>query len=299
MLGQRERYVEAVQALSRLIEIAPQSARELTASWARRTRHSSALTRLRPRFVAQLRLAPTTPRRIRAWAKCWPIRASWTRPSLATVRRCVSRETMPRPTTAWSPCFSEQKKFAEASESFRHVLRYDPVHLDALTNLGSALSFLGHYDEAEACHRRAIEIDPSFAEAYNNLGILLEERGERANRLDEAVAYYDRAIAIRPDYAELVCIAAWSACCKVDWLKPGPITKVVFIARNRPSRTSRRHVGRARRCPGGPSCWPTNRGMAIRSSSCVMRRGQDSLQSGRDAKRDRDGAAIGHLRRSG
>ena len=84
-----------------------------------------------------------------------------------------------------------------AIEHFRQVLRIDPQHASARTNLASELSRRGQTEEAERHYRRVLRYHPALSEAHFNLGNLLADRGDWA----AAEASYRRAVESRPGYA--------------------------------------------------------------------------------------------------
>ena len=84
-----------------------------------------------------------------------------------------------------------------AIEHFRQVLRLDPQHASARTNLASELARRGQTEEAEGHYRRVLRYHPALSEAHFNLGNLLADRGDWA----EAEASYRRAVETRPGYA--------------------------------------------------------------------------------------------------
>jgi len=86
----------------------------------------------------------------------------------------------------------------DAMIALRTAVRLLPHDAAAHSNLASALSGRGEYDEAMAICRRAIEIKPDFAEAYCNLGNTLRYIGKS----DEAKANLDRALQLNPHLAE-------------------------------------------------------------------------------------------------
>ena len=53
----------------------------------------------------------------------------------------------------------KERKFIEAEEAFRKVLKLDPKHAKAHGDLGTVLSLQGKYGEAEAACRTAIELN--------------------------------------------------------------------------------------------------------------------------------------------
>ena len=86
-------------------------------------------------------------------------------------------------------------RYAEAAECYREAIRLQPLHVDAINNLGASLAELGRLDDAIACYREAIRLLPTFASAYYNLGNALRA----ADRLDEAIAAYAQSLRLQPD----------------------------------------------------------------------------------------------------
>ena len=78
---------------------------------------------------------------------------------------------MPRHTTIWAMCCSDQGKLDEAIACYRRALELKPDYAVAHNNLGNALKDQGKLDEAAACYRRALELKPDYAAAHNNLGM--------------------------------------------------------------------------------------------------------------------------------
>jgi protein O-GlcNAc transferase len=92
---------------------------------------------------------------------------------------------------------SQRGQHETAAELMGHAVRIKPGGV-ACTHLGNALLGLGRLGEAADSYRQAIALQPDYAEAHYNLGVVLQNQGEP----DEAVASYCRAIALAPDYAE-------------------------------------------------------------------------------------------------
>ena len=78
----------------------------------------------------------------------------------------------------------------------RATLANNPACFVAHSNLGSALTGRGKFEEAIAHFRKAIEIGPSVATFHVNLGAALYGNGEKEN----AVAEYRDALKIEPDH---------------------------------------------------------------------------------------------------
>jgi len=124
------------------------------------------------------------------------------------------------------------KRWREAEQSYRQVLKEQPQQLEALYGLGLlgqqtgqfqvAEEFLskavavqpkflkgwfalgnlhqarGQLPEAETAYRQAIVLKPDLAPLYNNLGYTLQQQGQ----FDEAIACYQKALAIDPKCPE-------------------------------------------------------------------------------------------------
>lgn len=88
-----------------------------------------------------------------------------------------------------------QGAYAEAVALYEEVIELDPVHAEALNNLGSALSHLGRYEEAERCFREAMTIKPNFPDPHINLGKLLRQK----SYLADSEALLRRALRLRPN----------------------------------------------------------------------------------------------------
>lgn len=88
-----------------------------------------------------------------------------------------------------------QRKFEEATVSYRKALSLQPNMPDLHFNLGIALANLSRLDEAAASYRKAINLQPRFFEALGNLGTILQKQG----KLDEAITNYRKALSINPD----------------------------------------------------------------------------------------------------
>lgn len=85
----------------------------------------------------------------------------------------------------------------EAMEGYRKVLAVAPRQLDALMNLGGALTTLGKAGEALRHLRLGLEQAPDLPRVQNDAGVCFTELG----RYDEAIAAFRRAVELAPGYA--------------------------------------------------------------------------------------------------
>jgi Flp pilus assembly protein TadD len=89
----------------------------------------------------------------------------------------------------------DQGAYADAVTFYQELVRLVPRDVDALNNLGSALSKLGRYEEAEDYFRRAIGIKPDYPEAHSNLGNVLRWKG----RFNESEISLRLALKVKPN----------------------------------------------------------------------------------------------------
>jgi predicted O-linked N-acetylglucosamine transferase (SPINDLY family) len=82
-----------------------------------------------------------------------------------------------------------------ATACFRQALALAPDSLEALNDLGHALTRTGKLGPAIALLERALARDPDHVGAINNLGSALAAQG----RVEEAIAQHRRAVDLRPD----------------------------------------------------------------------------------------------------
>ncbi len=94
--------------------------------------------------------------------------------------------------------YFEQGAFAEAAALYEEAVGLDPMHAEALNNLGSSLSHLSRFAEAEQCFRQSMAIKPNYAEPHGNLGNLLRMKAD----LLAAEASLRRALKLRPTFSE-------------------------------------------------------------------------------------------------
>ncbi len=96
--------------------------------------------------------------------------------------------------------FSALDLHEDAIKAFEYTFALNPVHVNAMTNMGVSLQRSGNFDKAERAYRRALEIDPDHAEANNALGDILYSR----TRYDKALECTEIAVASQPDKIEFI-----------------------------------------------------------------------------------------------
>ena len=89
----------------------------------------------------------------------------------------------------------ETARLDEAKTSFEQAIRLNPEFAVAYNNLGLTLMDLHSYEDAQASYTQAIKLNPKLAEAYNNLGLLFVSRGMATKHLE----CFLKAISINPD----------------------------------------------------------------------------------------------------
>jgi tetratricopeptide (TPR) repeat protein len=90
--------------------------------------------------------------------------------------------------------FFEQGDHAEATALYEEAVELDSSLAEALSNLGSSLSYLGRHEESKRCFRQAIAIKPNLPDPHVNLGVLLRQQ----SYLSDSEASLRRALKLRP-----------------------------------------------------------------------------------------------------
>jgi len=85
-----------------------------------------------------------------------------------------------------------------ALELYNQILKINPNHSRALSNIAVIFTNLKDYQKAKECYEKAIEINPNYVNAHNNLGVLFKELGD----IQKAKKCYEKAIEINPNYAD-------------------------------------------------------------------------------------------------
>ena len=79
------------------------------------------------------------------------------------------------------------RRFEEAANAYREVIRRHPKLPDVHNNLGVALKSAGHPGEAIPCFRRAVRLKPDYLAAHVNLAAALEATGDPRAALDHRI----------------------------------------------------------------------------------------------------------------
>ncbi len=83
-------------------------------------------------------------------------------------------------------CFDDSGRTNEAISAYETLLKYDPKHATALSNLGILYKKVGKSSSALECYRKAIELEPENAYAWNNLAQFHLADGEWLEVLEPA-----------------------------------------------------------------------------------------------------------------
>ena len=92
----------------------------------------------------------------------------------------------------------QQGDYPAAFEYMSKALTTKPIHVGALTDLGTILAALRKPEEAMASFDKALAIEPGHAAALNGRSNALLNLG----RADDALASFDRLLAAKPDHVE-------------------------------------------------------------------------------------------------
>lgn len=93
---------------------------------------------------------------------------------------------------------SSQKKFTEAEEILRQLIKRYPKYALAHYKLGNVLDLQDKSEAAIAAYQQAIEHNSRYALAYNAIGVVRARQG----RWQEAITEYQKALEINPEYGE-------------------------------------------------------------------------------------------------
>lgn len=97
----------------------------------------------------------------------------------------------------WAEILLTQKKYAEAEEKIRKVLKLlEEKDSDALFSLGVILSEAGRDDESIEAYTKSVKLNAEDAELCYNLGIKLGAKGD----MKAEMAMYARATTADPKF---------------------------------------------------------------------------------------------------
>jgi tetratricopeptide (TPR) repeat protein len=89
-------------------------------------------------------------------------------------------------------------KFDEAIRHFQKALLLGPKFPETHFSFAAALVKQSKLDEAVVHYKKALKMDPGYIEAYNNMGIALMKQDKN----QEAIAQYHKALQINPEYVD-------------------------------------------------------------------------------------------------
>jgi tetratricopeptide (TPR) repeat protein len=98
----------------------------------------------------------------------------------------------------------DARKFAEAEESYKEVLKFKPRDARAAYGLGNIYSDQQRWEDAEAAYRNSIAWAPTNADAYIALSVVLVQPsagGDNAKRFAEAETFARRSVQLDPQNA--------------------------------------------------------------------------------------------------
>jgi tetratricopeptide (TPR) repeat protein len=94
--------------------------------------------------------------------------------------------------------YAQTGEFEKAIEEYKSVLKMEPEHISAFTNLGVAYYSVGRLEDAIDQYEKAIEIAPEDADIHSNLAAAYVQLGA----LEKALQEYQTAVDLKPDLAE-------------------------------------------------------------------------------------------------
>lgn len=91
--------------------------------------------------------------------------------------------------------YMAEKKYDQAIDTYRELLKIEPMHPSALANLGGSLANTKRFQEALEAYKSAIELNPGYAPFHVDLGgVYMSLR-----RWDESLAELNEAIRLDPN----------------------------------------------------------------------------------------------------
>ena len=105
------------------------------------------------------------------------------------LRELLGRRPHYAPYLALGDVYFRRREFADAQQSYRRYLSYDPAHQGALTNLGISAINTGQFAEGIRILQRVVDAQPRIASAHRNLAIAFAN----ADRFDQAIVHVEEA----------------------------------------------------------------------------------------------------------
>ncbi|MFA0739606.1 MAG: hypothetical protein LKKZDAJK_002728 [Candidatus Fervidibacter sp.] len=110
----------------------------------------------------------------------------------------LKRENNPALLLELARTVGDQKRWDEAMQLCREVLKSDPKSVDALLLMGYLSINASRLADAEQAYQQALKVQPQNADAMTGLGIVAYLRG----RYDDAIAWFERALKVNPDHPQ-------------------------------------------------------------------------------------------------
>jgi protein O-mannosyl-transferase len=99
----------------------------------------------------------------------------------------------------------EQKRYADAEQSYFDALKIDPNYYDALSNMGDIYRIQGKLNDAEQMYVKAIAAGAPYANTYYNLGVVYTTQG----RVQEAERPLQKAVELEPSSTDAYYNLGW------------------------------------------------------------------------------------------
>jgi tetratricopeptide (TPR) repeat protein len=115
-----------------------------------------------------------------------------------TLREQLKRENNPNLLLELARIIGDQKRWDEAMQLCREVLKGDPRNVDALLLMGYLCVSASRLADAEQAYQQALKVQPQNADAMTGLGIVAYLRG----RYDDAIAWFERALKVNPNHPQ-------------------------------------------------------------------------------------------------
>jgi tetratricopeptide (TPR) repeat protein len=115
-----------------------------------------------------------------------------------TLREQLKRENNPNLLLELARLIGDQKRWDEAMQLCREVLKGDPRNVDALLLMGYLCVSASRLADAEQAYQQALKMQPQNADAMTGLGIVAYLRG----RYDDAIAWFERALKVNPNHPQ-------------------------------------------------------------------------------------------------